>query len=135
MTNRDAGDQSIGDLAKQLSEQTSMLVRQELALARSEMQEKGKRFGIGGGLLGAGGLLALYALGFLLGGIALVLIEIGVDAWLAVLIVAAAVALLAGILALKGRKQVRTAVPPVPEQALETSRQDIDHVKESARRP
>ena len=99
------------------------------------MQEKGKRFGLGGGLLGAGGLLGLYALGVLVAAVVLVLIEAGIDAWLSALIVAVGSALIAGALALAGRKQVQEATPPAPEQAIETTRQDVEHVKERARRP
>lgn len=135
MSSNDMSDQSLGDLAKRLSEQTSTLVRQELALARAEMEEKGKRFGLGGGLLGAGGLLGLYALGAFVAGIVLILIEVGVDDWLSALIVAAVLAAIAGALALAGRKQVQEAGPPTPEQAIETTRQDVEHVKERARRP
>lgn len=135
MSSNDMSDQSLGDLAKRLSEQTSTLVRQELTLARAEMEEKGKRFGLGGGLLGAGGLLGLYALGALVAGVILILIEIGIEAWLSALIVAVGLAAIAGVLALAGRKQVQEAGPPAPEQALETTRQDVEHVKERARRP
>jgi hypothetical protein len=135
VSSNDMTDRSLGDLAKQLSEQTTTLVRQELALARAEMQEKGKRFGLGGGLLGAGGLLGLYALGVLVAAVVLVLIEAGIDAWLSALIVAVGLALIAGALALAGRKQVQEATPPAPEQAIETTRQDVEHVKERARRP
>ncbi len=135
MSSNDMSDQSFGDLAKRLSEQTSTLVRQELALARAEMQEKGKRFGLGGGLLGAGGLLGLYALGAFVAGVIMVLVELGIDAWLSALIVAAVLAAIAGVLALAGRKQVLEAAPPAPEQALQTTRQDVEHVKERARRP
>lgn len=134
MSSNDVSDQSLGDLAKRLSEQTSTLVRQELALARAEMQEKGKRFGVGGGLLGAGGLLGLYALGAFVAAVILVLIEAGIDAWVSALIVAAVLALIAAVLALAGRKQVQTASPPTPEQAIETTRQDVEHVKERAKR-
>jgi MFS family permease len=135
VSSNDMSDQSFGDLAKRLSEQTSTLVRQELALARAEMQEKGKRFGLGGGLLGAGGLLGLYALGAFVAGVIMVLVELGIDAWLSALIVAAVLAAIAGVLALAGRKQVLEAAPPAPEQALQTTRQDVEHVKERARRP
>jgi uncharacterized membrane protein YqjE len=131
---RDLSDKSLGELAQRLSQDTSTLVRQELALARVEMQEKGKRFGIGGGLLGTAGLLGLYALGLLLAGIVLVLVEAGVVPWLAAVIVAVAVALVAAALALAGRQQVQEATPPTPEQAIETSKQDIDYVKERARK-
>jgi hypothetical protein len=134
VSSNDMSDQSLGDLAKRLSEQTSTLVRQELALARAEMEEKGKRFGLGGGLLGAGGLLGLYALGVFVAAVVLILIEAGIDAWLSALIVAIALAAIAGALALAGRKQVQEATPPAPEQAIETTRQDVEHVKERARR-
>jgi uncharacterized membrane protein YqjE len=135
VSSNDMSDQSFGDLAKRLSEQTSTLVRQELALARTEMEEKGKRFGLGGGLIGAGGLLGLYALGALVAAVVLVLIEVGVVAWLSALIVAIVIAAIAGALALAGRKQVQEAAPASPEQAIETTRQDVEHVKERARRP
>jgi uncharacterized membrane protein YqjE len=134
MAERDLNDKSFGELARRLSEDTSTLVRQELELARREMQEKGKRAGIGGGLLGAGALLGLYALGLLLAGIVLALVEAGVVAWLSAVIVAVAVALVAGVLTLVGRQQVQEATPPTPEQAIETSKQDIDYVKERARK-
>ncbi len=134
MTDRDLSDQSFADLARRLSEETSTLVRQELALARVEMQQKGKRLGLGGGLLGAGGLLGLFAFGLLLAAIELALTEAGIVAWLSALIVAAAVAAIAGIVALIGRKKVQAATPAAPERAIATSRQDIAHVKERARR-
>lgn len=127
-------EQSLGELASRLSEQTATLVRQELALARAEMQEKGKRLGIGGGLLGAGALLGLYALGALVAGVILILVEVGIVAWLSALIVAAALAAVAGALALAGRSQVQEGTPPAPEQAMETSREDVEVVKERARR-
>ena len=134
MPDRDLSDQSFADLARRLSEDTSKLVRQELALARVEMQQKGKRLGIGGGLLGASGLLGLYALALVLAGIVLVLIQAGIVAWLSALIVAAGVAAMAGGLAVLGRSRVQTGTPPAPERAMRTAREDIDYVKERARR-
>lgn len=131
---RELSDQSLGDLAKRLSEQTSTLVRQELALARAEMQEKGKRFAIGGGLLGTAGLLGLYGLGVLLATIVLVLVEVGIVAWLSALLVTVLVAAVAGMLAVRGKKEVQAATPPAPEQAIETSRQDVNYVKERAKK-
>ena len=134
MADRDLSEESFGDLAKRLSEQTSTLVRQELALARDEMQQKGKRFGVGGGLVGAGSLLELYALALLLAGIVLLLIEAGIVAWLSAVIVAAVVAALGAVLALVGKKRVQTAAPPAPEQAIRSSKQDVEYLKQRARR-
>jgi MFS family permease len=132
MRNEELQDQSTADLLKRLSEQTSALVRQEIRLAQLELQEKGKRAGIGAGLFGASGLVALYALGALIAGLIL-LLATAMEAWAAALIVAAALAILAGVLALTGRKEVQEATPPAPEQAMESVKQDVDEVKARAR--
>lgn len=126
-------DRPVGELVKQLSEQTADLVRQELRLAQVEMQEKGKRAGIGAGMFGGAGILALYGGGFLLAAGAVALAT-AVDPWLAVLIVALVLLAGAGALALVGRREVTQATPPAPEQAIESSKRDVDHLKEAARR-
>ena len=86
MSSEELREQSIGELLKQLSEQTATLVRQELDLAKAEMQQKGKRAGVGIGLIGAGGVVALAAVGALTATLILILAE-WMDAWLAALIV------------------------------------------------
>jgi membrane protein len=126
-----ANDRSVSDLVQQLSAQTGELVRQELRLAQVEMEEKGKRAGVGAGLFGGAGLVALYGVGFLLAAAAL-LLATALEPWVAVAIVGGALLLLAGLLALTGKKQVDQAKPLVPEQAIDTSKQDIDHVKARA---
>lgn len=133
MATNDRTDPSLGELAKQLSEQTGTLVRQELALARAELQEKGKRAGIGGGLLGAGGLVALYGVAALVAAV-IMLIGTALDGWIAALIVGVVLLAVAGVLALLGRKQVQAATPPAPERAVETVKDDVDVVKQKARR-
>jgi MFS family permease len=132
MRNEELQDQSTADLLKRLSEQTSALVRQEIRLAQLELQEKGKRAGIGAGLFGASGLVALYALGALIAGLIL-LLATAVEAWAAALIVAGVLAMLAGVLVLTGRKEVQEATPPAPEQTIESVKQDVDEVKARAR--
>jgi uncharacterized membrane protein YqjE len=126
-------DQQIGDLVKQLSEQTSDLVRKELRLAQVEMQEKGKRAGVGAGLFGGAGLVALYGGGVLIAAVVLALAT-AIDAWLAALIVAVVLFAVAGVAALMGRKQVEQAVPPQPEQAIASTKRDVQVVKERAAR-
>jgi uncharacterized membrane protein YqjE len=126
-------DQQIGDLVKQLSEQTSDLVRKELRLAQVEMQEKGKRAGVGAGLFGGAGLVALYGGGVLIAALVLALAT-AIDAWLAALIVAVVLFAVAGVAALMGRKQVEQAVPPQPEQAIASTKRDVQVVKERAAR-
>jgi uncharacterized membrane protein YqjE len=126
-------NQPVGELVQQLSEQTATLVRKELQLAQLELQEKGKRAGIGAGLFGTAGVIALYGLGAL---IAAAVIGLGtaVDPWLSALIVAVVLFAAAGIASLVGKKQVEQAVPPAPEQAIQSGKRSVDEVKGRAAR-
>jgi uncharacterized membrane protein YqjE len=126
-------DQPIGDLVKQLSEQTSSLVRKELQLAQLEMTEKGKRAAIGAGLFGGAGVAVLFGVGALIAAVIL-LLATALAAWLSALIVAVVLLAAGGIVALIGKKQVQQAVPPQPEQAIQSTKRDVDHVKGKARR-
>jgi len=119
---------STAELVSQLSEQVSTLVRDELALARVEMTEKGKRAGKGAGLLGGGGVLALYGLGALLFTIG-ALLALVMPAWLAALIVTVVLFAAAGVAALLGKKQVQQAVPPAPTAAVDSTKRDVQTVK------
>jgi uncharacterized membrane protein YqjE len=136
-TNGDHGvssrDASTKELVQELAEQTTTLVRKELALAQIELKEKGRRAGIGGGLFGVSGLLALYGLGALIA-TAILALATAVDAWLAALIVAVVVFAAAGIAALVGKGQVQQATPPAPEQAIDSTKQDVREIKEHAHR-
>jgi MFS family permease len=125
-------DRPIGDLLKDLSEQTSSLVRKEMELARAELTEKGKRAGIGAGMFGGAGLFGFVAFAVLTACFVLALTE-AVDPWLAALIVAAVYGAIAGVLALTGRSQVQKATPPVPEQAKDSVREDVEWTKTRAK--
>lgn len=125
-------DRSAADLIKQVSEQTSKLVRQEIALARLEIREKIKHFGIGAGLVGAAALFALFGAGTLVAALVLVLAT-AMDAWIAALVVAVLLLGGAGIMALGGKRQIAQATPPAPEQAVENVQADIEEVKRSVR--
>lgn len=120
------------DLVKQLSEQTSTLVRQEVELAKAELAEKGKRAGLGIGMFGGSGLFVLYGLGALVAA-AILALATAVAAWLAALIVAAVLGSLAAVLALLGRTELNQATPPVPERAAESVKEDVEWVKTRAR--
>jgi uncharacterized membrane protein YqjE len=127
----EASQASMAELVKQLSEQTSRLARQEVELAKAELQEKGKRAGLGAGMFGGAGVFALYALGALTAAAILGLSK-AVAAWLAALIVAGALGAIAGVLALGGRQKVGQATPPVPEQATESVKEDVQWAKTRA---
>ena len=122
---------SAAELVKQLSEQTSRLARQEVELAKAELALKGKRAGLGIGLFGAGGTLAFYGLGALVA-TAILALATAVAAWLAALIVTVVLIAAAGLLALKGKSEVTAATPPVPEEAAESVKQDVQVAKTRA---
>jgi hypothetical protein len=124
---------STGDLVKLLSEQVSVLVRDELKLAQLEMTRKGKQAGAGAGMLGGGGLLALYGVGCLIA-CAVLAISGAVAAWLAALIVGAALLAVAAAVALLGKGRLQKAAPPLPDQAVARIKTDVDVIRERARR-
>jgi|1186.fasta_scaffold519425_1 uncharacterized membrane protein YqjE len=118
-----------GELVKDLSTQVSTLVRQELELAKVELSAKGKEAGIGAGLLGAGGVLALFGIGALTAA-AILALDTVMAGWLAAVIVGVAWLVIGGVLALVGKARARRAVPPVP-QTVETVKEDVRWTKDS----
>ena len=124
-----ADDRSVSELVQQLSAQTGDLVRQELRLAQIEMQEKGKRAGIGAGLAGTAGVLALYGLGALITTV-IAALALVLPVWAAALIVAVVIFIVAGVLGLLGKNQIQRATPPVPENTVESVKRDVATVRE-----
>src|SRR4051794_34534914 len=124
-------DASVAELFKQLSEQTTRLVRDEVELAKAELGEKAKSAGMGAGMFGGAGLFGLYAVGALTATIILALATF-LPGWVAALIVTVVYGAIAGVLALRGKSQVKEATPPVPEQAVETTKEDVRWVKTRA---
>ena len=129
MDGDDLSEQSVGELLQRASRQTAELVRQEIRLAQVELQEKGQHVVIGAGLLGGAALVALCGLGALVAAV-IMLIGTELEPWLAALIVASVLLATAAILGLVGKKQVRRTVPPIPEQAVESVQEDVQHIKE-----
>src|SRR3954463_460560 len=124
-------ERSFAELSRDLANQTSALAQKEIELAKAELALKGKRLGIGAGAFGAAGVAALFALGALTAA-AILALAIVLDAWLAAVIVGVAYGAVAGVLALTGKKKVEQATPPVPEQAIESSKEDVEWTKERA---
>jgi Putative Actinobacterial Holin-X, holin superfamily III len=125
-------ERSLSELSKDLANQTSALAQKEIDLAKAELAQKGKRLGVGVGALGAAGLIGLYALGALTAA-AILALAIVLDAWLAALIVAAGYGAIAGILALTGKQKVDEGTPPVPEEAIESTKTDVRHTTQRAK--
>jgi len=126
-------NKAVGELVQDLSQQTAALVRKELQLAQIELTEKGKRAGIGAGLFGTAGVIALYAVGVFIAAAVMGLATV-IEPWIAAVIVGVVMLAAAGIASLMGKKQVEQAVPPAPEQAIQSTKRDVDEVKGRAGR-
>jgi hypothetical protein len=126
-----SGEHSTGELVKMMTEQVSLLIRDELKLAQLEMANKGKQAAFGVGLFGASGVVAIYGVGCLLA-CAIIAISGVVAAWLAALIVGAALLASAGAAALLGKGRLQKATPPVPKEAVASVRADVEEIKERA---
>jgi hypothetical protein len=125
-------DHSIGELVKDLATETSTLVRQEIDLAKAEMTDRGKRAGKGAGMLAAGAGVALLAFGALTAGV-IAALDLAMPTWLAALIVTVVYGAIAAVLVQIGRKQVQEAAPPVPEETIESVKEDVQWAKTRTR--
>jgi uncharacterized membrane protein YqjE len=123
-----AGEPSTGELINRLTAQSTELIRSELQLAKTEMTEKAKHAGVGIGMFGGAGVVALYGLGALIAAIILALALV-LPAWLSALIVAVVLFAIAGIVALLGKKQVTQATPAAPERTIDNVKKDVETVK------
>ena len=127
-----ARDLSTRDLVQDLSRQTSTLIRQEMRLAQAELAEKGRHAGKGAGMFGGAGLVALYGVGALIAAAILGLATV-IEPWIAAAAIGFVLLLIAGILALTGKKEIDEMGPPKPEQAIESVQTDVETVKARAR--
>lgn len=125
----DRSDRSLGTLFSDLSRQLSTLVRQEIDLARTEVTTTATESARDAGLIGAGGVLLHAALLGALATVVLILVKLGIEPWLAALLVTVAVAVLGAALALRGRDQLRQR-SLVPKRTMETLRDDAEWAKE-----
>ncbi|WP_340682899.1 phage holin family protein [Amycolatopsis coloradensis] len=127
-----SAEKSVGELVSDLSDEVKHLVRDEMRLAVFELQRKGKKMGFGAGLFGAAGVFALFGLATLIAAVVLALALV-MPAWLAAVVTGAALLLIGGLSAVVGKKEVTNATPPVPEEAIEGVREDVDTVKQGVR--
>ena len=124
-----AHEPTIGALVHQLSEEIPELVRSEIRLAQAEVAEKGRKVGLGLGMVSAAGLVAFFALATLVAAAVLGLAE-ALPGWAAALVVAGALLLVAGVLALVGRGKVSSSQPLKPERAVAGVQEDVAILKE-----
>ncbi|MGB8349647.1 MAG: phage holin family protein [Gaiella sp.] len=128
----DLHERPIGEVASALTRDLSLLIRQELELAKAEMRQKGRIALPGLGMMGAAGVVGLLAAGALTAFVIL-LLSLFLDEWLAALLTALALAGVAAALALAGKERVEEVGSPLPEQTIETMKEDAEWMKEQAR--
>jgi membrane protein len=127
-TPKDVSHKSASDLVRQGYTQVTTLVRDEVALAKSELTEKAKQAGVGAGLFGAAAMLTVFGVACLIA-TAIIALSIVWPAWLAALTVAVLLLLVAGVTALVGRRRLNAATPMFPTEAVEGLSADVDAVK------
>lgn len=123
---------STAELLTRLTDQTRVLVKDEVALAKIELTEKAKAAGVGVGLFGTAGVLAWFGVGTLVA-TAVLALDLALPAWLAALVVALVVFAAAGAAALLGKSKVQQAAPLKPEESMENVRLDLAEIKEARR--
>lgn len=125
-----ASEASTAELLRQLSDQTSTLIRDEMQLVKAEISEKGKKAGLGAGMFGGAGLFGFFAFGALTATI-IAALDLAMQTWIAALIVTVVYAAIAGVLALQGKNKVQEAAPPV--HSIDSVKEDVQVTKERAR--
>ncbi len=121
-------EKSTAELVKQLSDQATALVRAEVELAKVELTQKGKQVGVGAGLFGGAGVFAFYGFGVLLAAI-VILLGTAIAPWLAAVIVAVVLFVIAAVAALAGKKRVQAGTPPAPQLAIDSTKTDVATTK------
>jgi hypothetical protein len=124
-------DRPLAEVAKNLTSDVSLLVRQEIELAKAEMAQKGRTAAPGIGMFGGAGIVALCAAGALTAFLVLVF-SIFLPEWAAALIVGAVLAAVAAVLVRQGKERVADAGKPIPEQTIETVKEDVEWTKTRA---
>ena len=126
--NPELREASTGELVKQLTDDMRTLVQKEVALAKAELSEKGKRAGVGAGLLGGGATFGFLALATIVAAI-VGLLDRAMAFWVAALIVGVVLAAVAAVMAMTGKNKVQEAGPPVPEETVESVKEDVQWLK------
>jgi Flp pilus assembly protein TadB len=125
-------DRSVAQLVQDMSDQLRRLVRDELRLATEELKLKGRRAGVGAGLAGAAGVIALYGGGTLIAAAVLALALV-LPAWASALVIGGVLLLIGGIAGLLGRSRLKAAVPPMPREAVAGLAKDVRAIRDGGR--
>ncbi|WP_459546710.1 phage holin family protein [Nocardia sp. X0981] len=120
-------DRSVGELVDVATIQVSRLVRDEMRLARLEMQDKTSAAAKGAGLAGIGGLLLFYG-GAASVAAAVAALALVLAVWAAALLVGVVLIVFGAALTIRGKKNVTANIPPMPREAVAGARTDLDTV-------
>jgi uncharacterized membrane protein YqjE len=131
-TDRDLRDRPLGEVTRELMNDVSTLVRQEVELAKAEMAQKGRTAVPGLQMLGGAGVVGLAAVGALTAFLILVL-DLWMPAWAAAAVVGIVLAVVAFVLARQGKERVEDAGKPVPEETIESVKEDAEWVGTQAK--
>jgi uncharacterized membrane protein YqjE len=126
--NNDLYDRPTGELLRELSQQTTDLVRQEIELAKAELTQKGKRAGVGASMFGGAGLFGVFAFAALTTAI-IAALDLAMPVWVAALIVAVVYGIVAAVLAQRGKQKVQDVGAPMPEQTKDSLKEDVQWAK------
>ncbi len=124
-------ERPLGEVARDLTRDVSLLVRQEVELAKAERAEKGRMAAPGLGMIGGAGVVGLMAAGAMTAFLILVL-SIVMPEWASAFIVGVVLAAIAYLLVKQGKERVSEAGAPVPEQTIETVKEDVEWAKTRA---
>jgi VIT1/CCC1 family predicted Fe2+/Mn2+ transporter len=130
-TENELRERPIGEVAKDLTGDLSLLVRQEIELAKAEMAQKGRTAAPGLAMFGGAGVVAVCAAGALTAFLVLVC-SLFLPGWAAALVVAAVLAGVVYVLIRLGRGRLAEAGKPIPEQTIETVKEDVEWAKTRA---
>jgi hypothetical protein len=127
----DLRERPLGEVAKDLTSDLSLLVRQEIELAKAEMADKGRTAAPGFAMFGGAGIVALCAAGALTAFLVLVF-SLFLPEWAAAALVGVSLGAVAYVLVRQGKEQVTDAGKPIPEQTIETVKEDVEWTKTRA---
>jgi len=126
VTNKD--ERSLGELFSELSRETAALVRQEVALAKSELSEKVSRLGRSAGLIGIGGVLGHAGVLTLVAAIVIILANVGLPLWASALVVAVLLLVVSYVLTQQGLTGIKRE-PLKPAETIDTLKENAQWAK------
>jgi hypothetical protein len=129
-----SADKSLGEIVTDVSDKTTLLVREEIELAKAEVLEKVKRLGAAGAAGAAAGVFLVFAALIFLHALAWFLFEIvGISLWASFLIVVGILVLLAAIAGFLAYRFVQKGAPPTPDLAIEEAKETRKAIEEVRR--